>query len=99
MKTEPPETKGKIEISIVPDDAFGKGVFIGGDPEGLRSLAALCLWLAELDQKEALELSDEIREHIHLHPSVQLSRNSAPAEICRLDAKGTGDFPENFIEV
>ncbi len=97
MKSDAPNAQGNIEISIAPDDVFGQGVFIGGDPEGLRSLAALCLWLAELDQDTALELSNEIREHIHLRPSVHLSRNSVPAEVCRLDAKGTGAFPEDYI--
>ena len=92
-----PKNKGNIEISIIPDDAFGQGVFIGGDPEGLRSLAKLLLLLAELDQDAALKVSNETREHIHLRPHVRLSGNSAPTELCRLDAKITGEFPADFI--
>lgn len=92
-----PECKGNIEISIVPDDVFGQGVFIGGDPGGLRSLAEMLLGLAELDQDAALKASPEIREHIHLRPHARLSGNSAPTELCRLDAKITGEFPTDFV--
>lgn len=87
MKTNVPHIRGTIEISINEDDVFGQGVFIGGDSEGLRSLAELCEWLAEVDQKNALKLSHEVREHIHLRPNVHLSHGSFPAELCRLDAK------------
>lgn len=86
-----PEIEGNIEISVGP-----RGVFIGGDPQGLKSLADTLLWLAYLNQAAALELSDETREHRHLHPGVHLSRNSQETEVCRLDAKGTGELPEDY---
>jgi hypothetical protein len=92
-----PDRKGHIEISVAKDDVFGQGVFIGGDPEGLRSLAELLLMLADLDQGATLEFSPEVREHIYLRPNVRLSGNSAPTELCRLDAKITGEFPADFI--
>lgn len=101
MNSNEPNIRGNLEISIVPDphDVFPQSVFIGGAPEGLRSLAEMLLWLAELDQDVALEVSNEIREHIHLTPNVVLSRNSVPAEVCRLDAKETGEFPNTFIPI
>ena len=101
MNSNEPNIKGNLEISIVPDphDAWPQSVFIGGDPEGLRSLAEMLLWLAELDQDTALEVSNETREHIHLTPNVVLSRNSVPAEVCRLDAKETGEFPTTFMPI
>jgi len=44
--TPSPAVTGTIEISHSKE-----GVFIGGDPEGLRSLAALLAWLADVDQE------------------------------------------------
>jgi hypothetical protein len=91
-KLDWPEIKGHIEISVGEN-----GIFIGGDPQGLKSLADTLLWLAHLNQAASLELSNEIREHRHLHPGVHLSRNSTETELCRLDAKGTGEFPEDYV--
>ncbi len=91
-KLDWPKIKGHIEISVGEN-----GIFIGGDPQGLKSLADTLLWLAYLNQAASLELSNEIRGHRHLHPSVHLSRNSTETEICRLDAKGTGEFPEDYV--
>lgn len=101
MDVNEPNIRGNLEISIVPDphDAGPQSIFIGGDPESLRSLAEMLLWLAELDQNTALEASNETREHIHLTPNVVLSRNSVPAEVCRLDAKETGEFPVTFMSI
>ena len=86
-----PEVKGHVEIS------HGKhGIFIGGDPPGLRSLAKLLNFFAEVDQEKIPYMPDGERDHTHLRPGGQLSENSLETEICRLDAKGTGEFPRNY---
>jgi hypothetical protein len=86
-----PEVNGHVEIS------HGKhGIFIAGDPQGLRSLAKLLNFLAEVDQEKIPFMPDGERDHTHLHPGCQLSKNAVETEICRLDAKGTGEFPRNY---
>jgi len=86
-----PEVSGHLEITR------GKhGVFIGGDPKGFRSLARLLNFLADVNQDELKQLPDGERDHTHLHPGSQLGMNSEEVEICRLDAKGKGDFPKSY---
>jgi len=86
-----PEVNGHVEIS------HGKnGIFIGGDPIGLRSLAKLLNFLADVDQETIPYMPDGGRVHTHLSPGGQLSKNSVKTEICRLDAKGTGEFPRSY---
>jgi hypothetical protein len=88
-----PAVKGAVEIT---HDRHG--VFIGGDPEGLRSLASLLQWLADADQ-EIQKMPDGERMHVHLHPKIgnigfdSLTEGSEETEVCRLDAKGTGELP------
>lgn len=72
-------------------------ILIHGDPEGLRSLAALLLKLADLDQNNAPGLPIGAREHFHLRPGLELSNSSEAVIIGRLDAKGTGDFYNMFV--
>lgn len=88
-----PAVTGRIEI------LHGEhGIFIGGDPEGLRSLAGLLIWLADVDQ-EINKMPDGERTHVHLHPGpdhdsfASLTEWSEETQICRLDAKGTGELP------
>ena len=93
-----PGIMGTLEIS-----RCRTGIFIGGDPDGLRSLAELLIWLANLDQ-ESLAMPDGERCHVHLHPKpsegpASLTRFSEETELCRLDAKGTGDLPEKYDAV
>jgi hypothetical protein len=90
----PPRIKGNLEIS-----KSRCGVFIGGDPQGLRSLAKLLNWLADVDQESHPTMPDGEREHIPLYPNApyeQLTRYSVATELCRLDAKGTGEFPKKY---
>ncbi len=95
-RRNPPQLKGNVEISLQRYGRDPYDVFIGGDPEGLRSLAGMLLWLADVNQ-EVSGMPDGEREHIHLSPGWQLSGNSRRTELCRLDAKATGDFPPNFV--
>lgn len=85
----PPNIRGALEIC-----KNQNGVFIGGDPQGLRSLSDLLLWLADINQDADSNLSDGERDHTHLYPGSQLTAQSVNAEVCRLDAKGTGEFPK-----
>lgn len=83
-----PALEGAIEIS-----SDLNGVFIGGDSIGLRSLAALLNWMADIDQdsKESLPIGE--RTHVHLHGKKmpaefrQLNEHSEDTVICRLDRK------------
>lgn len=93
-----PAINGNIEIS-----KRRGGVFIGGDPEGLRSFANLLRWLADVDQESHPTMPDGEREHTHLYanvaePSGSLTPFSVTTEICRLDAKGTGNFPDKYYD-
>jgi hypothetical protein len=90
----PSEIDGSLEISKTES-----GVFIGGDPEGLRSLARLLVWLADVDQESHPSMPDGEREHVHLYcnpPYKHLTSFSVTTELCRLDAKGTGEFPKKY---
>ena len=91
-----PKIKGTLEIS-----KSRSGIFIGGDPEALYSLANLLIWLANIDQESLLTQPDGMRFHIHLHAKDikgfnSLTCFSEETEIYRLDAKGTGDFPKKY---
>jgi len=91
-----PQIKGTLEISTT-----DVGVFIGGDPDGLRSLAELTTWLADVDQDSLPRMPDGERFHVHLYPRGAegfgaLTRSSEETEVCRLDAKGTGNLPHHL---
>ena len=70
-------------------------VIIAGDPKGLRSLANLLTFLADVDQEALAHLPVGDRDHTHLTPGAHLTENSDETEVCRLDAKGTGEFPKS----
>jgi hypothetical protein len=94
--TGSPKIEGRLEIS-----RCRTGIFIGGDPDALRSLARLLLWLARVDQESLSTQPDGERCHVHLHARDAEGFNSLTAfseetELCRLDAKGTGDFPAKY---
>ena len=90
----PPKIKGNLEIS-----KGRNGIFFGGDPKGLRSLAELLNWLADADQESNPNMPDGEREHTHLFcgPAYNhLLPHSVSTELSRLDAKGTGEFPKHL---
>lgn len=86
-----PTLSGNISVSEKHDK-----IVIAGDPKGLRSLAAMLTWLAEVNQESIKNMPDGYREHIHLSPGAHISYDSNETEICRLDAKGTGEFPKTY---
>jgi hypothetical protein len=86
-----PGLTGNIRIR----EEEGKFV-ISGDPEGLRSLAALIAWLADADQETWPYLPAGGRAHVHVYPGIDISRDSREVELMRLDAKGTGELPDGF---
>lgn len=88
---KPPPVCGNIEV-----EPCGQRIVVAGDPAGLRSLAELLTWLADLDQESMAHLPEGERAHVHLYPGSQISGNSTELELCRLDAKGTGAFPRGF---
>lgn len=80
-----PKLTGKIEIR----EEQGK-IEIGGDPEGLRSLAQLMAWLADADQETWPYLPAGQGAHLHIYPGIDISEGSQEVEIKRLDVKGAG---------
>jgi hypothetical protein len=94
-----PKIEGKLEIS-----KSRTGIFIGGDPRAFHSLARLLDWLANIDQESLAQQPDGERCHVHLHARDaegfnSLTPFSSETELCRLDAKGTGEFPERYHEL
>lgn len=73
-------------------------VLIHGDPKGLKSLGELFIKMADLDQNSLAALPVGAREHIHLQPDFDLSKSSVQVTVGRLDAKGTGDFYDRYVE-
>jgi hypothetical protein len=91
-----PKIEGNLEISRSSD-----GIFIGGDPAALRSLARLLVWLAGVDQESIPSQPDGERYHVHLQANGPKGCNSLTpfsleTEVCRLDSKGTGELPERY---
>ncbi|MBE0537420.1 MAG: hypothetical protein IH624_17290 [Phycisphaerae bacterium] len=88
-----PEKRGRLDV--FPEIAEGSvlKVCIIGDPDGLKYLADLLYYLADFDQSENSDPIGE-REHIHLYGELQLGGHSCEVELCRADAKGTGEIPD-----
>jgi hypothetical protein len=84
-------TDGNIQAFL-----WKKRIMVAGDPAGLRSLAKLLSWLADLDQESIPQMPEGERAHVHLYAGSQISADSSELELCRLDAKGTGAFPRGF---
>ncbi|HEV2482991.1 MAG TPA: hypothetical protein VGS79_25175 [Puia sp.] len=106
MKTYRPKIKitGHLDILVDLKEEEDDGeivkwqdVLIHGDPEGLRSLAAILLEIADIDQNDIDDLPIGAREHLHLRPKYELSNSSVQVIIGRLDAKGTGEFYPSYI--
>lgn len=85
---------GEYEDEFEGEKATWKEILIHGDPDGLRSFARL---LADADQENIEGLPIGAREHVQLRPKFDLSNSSEEVIVGRLDAKGTGDFPERYI--
>ncbi|MCY2943680.1 MAG: hypothetical protein NT142_03970 [Planctomycetota bacterium] len=92
-----PKIVETLEISV-----SRYGIFIGGDPSGLLSLSKLLEWVAKIDQENLENIPTGQRFHIHLHSNElvkefnSLNRFSKETQICRLDAKGTGELPKKY---
>ena len=78
-----PGIAGKVKVF----DEEGT-IVITGDPEGLRSLGALLMWLGDADLEQWPYLRPGGRAHIHLYPKSDLLEESRKVELTRLDAKG-----------
>ncbi len=98
------EITGHLDIFIADNEDEFEGeitkrqeVLIHGDPEGLRSFAKLLMKIANLNQENRTDLPVGAREHYHLRPNLELSKNSVEAIVGRIDAKGTGRFYDRYI--
>lgn len=84
-----PEKSGNINIYPEIIDASQVAITIIGDKDGLRYLASLLNWMADLES----DLDPNgIREHIHLHRETQLGDISCEVAIYREDKKGAEAF-------
>jgi hypothetical protein len=97
------EITGHLDIIVTDNEDEFEGeiskwqeVLIHGDPEGLRSFGKLLIKLANLDQENRPDLPIGAKEHYHLQPNLELSKNSVTAIVGRLDAKGTGCFYDGY---
>ncbi len=82
-----PPIKGQIFVQFSSNEGRPE-VYLDGDPAGLRSLAALCVALAEVDQAKIKELPEMFaREHVHLVPGIHLGKNSASLCVGRAEDK------------
>lgn len=91
---EIPEKSGNICIFAEPHKGTcSPPVTIIGDPEGLRYLAEVLMWLADFNQDENTDPVGS-REHLHLEPNEELNSKSCYVELCRADAKGTGELSD-----
>ena len=88
-----PNREGVVDIHPIIIEANSIGVVIIGDKKGLKYLAKLLEWMADFDQDQNDDLVGT-RQHIHLHAHEQLGNYSCEVEICRADAKGTGELPD-----
>jgi hypothetical protein len=92
--------KGHLDIfSVTENEDNSTEILIHGDPDGLRSLARILLELAEHNQEIDTSLPIGSREHTTLNPDIQLSQSSDYVTIGRLDAKGTHEFYERYIQL
>jgi hypothetical protein len=85
--------KGKLSIFPEIVDGNSIAVTIIGDSPGLRYLANLLVQAAQIDQEKE-NIPHGERYHIHLHYNEHLDGHSCEVEICRADAKGTGELPD-----
>lgn len=83
---------GEVLVRTYQGD-HGEVACLYGDPEGLRSLAAFLIAVADLDQEELLHSQLPIGEgfHAHLKPGAALCDESLQLDVGRLDARATGD--------
>src|SRR5262249_4344170 len=72
-------------------------VSIVGDAEALRYLGDLLHYMAKIEvDKQDMPLG--ARAHIPLIPGRQLIEHSCEVQICRAEAKGTGEYPAYFAD-
>ncbi len=98
------EIAGHLDVIVIDNEDEFEGettkwqeVLIHGDPEGLRSFAKLLIKIANLNQENQTDLPVGAKEHYHLRPNFELSKNSLETIVGRLDAKGTGHFYQGYI--
>ncbi len=98
------EITGHLDIFVANNEEENDGVkeqwqevLIHGDSEGLRSFARLLIKLADLNQDAVPNLPKGARAHVHLRPSIDISKSSVEVIVGRLDAKGTGEFYDLYV--
>lgn len=91
-----PPLRGNLHIQAGSESEDTPVVVILGDPEGLRSLAAVLCALADIHQETLADLpATDAYEHLHLNPGSHLGEKSARLVISRLDDQN-GLLPEYY---
>lgn len=91
-----PALKGNLHVTAGSQENAPPEAVILGDPEGLRSLAAVLCALADIDQKTLADLpAADAHEHVHLDPGRHLGEKSARLILSRLDDQ-SGALPEFY---
>lgn len=80
---------GELEVSVYTDHEQKSIVSVYGDPEGLRSLAAVLSTLADLNQQRVPLCNLPVGEGFHLSLASQrgLSDSSLQIDLGRLDSR------------
>ena len=91
-----PKPKGKLAIYPEIRDGRELRIVILGDSDGLTYLSDVLRHYASLDVN-ARNIPDGAREHTHWVPGNHMVEHSVRVEICRAEAKGTGDLPESIF--
>ncbi len=90
-----PKNHGKLSICSTNLNGHGVLVSMVGDSNGLRYLAKVLEYMADVTIAKQ-DMPDGARAHIPLHPGLQLIPHSCEVQICRAEAKGTGEMPDGF---
>ena len=90
-----PVPKGNVSIFPSIYEANNVLVSIIGDKEGLLYLAELLKYMAEVNVEQQ-GMPEGERAHIPLQAGKHLIDHSSEVQICRAEAKGSGDYPDYF---
>jgi hypothetical protein len=90
-----PESRGLLSITSESSNGGQPFVRITGDSEGLLYLSQLLHYMSKVDV-EKQDMPRGARAHVPLRPRYHLLEGSCEIEVCRAEAKETGELPADF---
>lgn len=91
----------RADIGPGPGDQPAVRVSIWGNPEGLRSLGGLLVWLADADQRPEVPEGEHFHQHLwpksRYIPDGDIEVGSCPVTVGRADACGTGKITDPYL--